>query len=159
MTEAQVLKELGIPDFRHLNKNHVIKLASNLHRMDPEVAKAALEQFPEFSKTVAAIVKDYSQTIENILETNTKSNQESIKSSYLILESLQTLLQDESLDFEQKKYVIEQMKLVQDKIDAKDAENKKFLAFITKSKMWTSACAMAAVVLAIGGKLYLDNKE
>lgn len=159
MTEAQVLKELGIPDFRHLNKNHVIKLASNLHKMDPEVAKAALEQFPEFSRAVGEVVKDYSQTIDNILEKNTASNLEAIKAGQTILEGLKPLLQNDSLEFEQKKYIIEQMNIVLDKINAKDSENKKFLAFITKSKVWVACCTLVTMALGVGGTVYLNNKD
>lgn len=50
LTEKQVLKKLGIPDFRHLSKEKMIKLATMLPHMDPEVAKKALEQFPELAK-------------------------------------------------------------------------------------------------------------
>lgn len=44
MSEAKVLKKLDIADFRHLTKDKVIKMASMLDKMDPEVAKKALEQ-------------------------------------------------------------------------------------------------------------------
>lgn len=40
MTEEKVLKKLGIDDFRHITKNKVIKMASMLDRVDPEVAKS-----------------------------------------------------------------------------------------------------------------------
>lgn len=43
MSEAKVLKKLDIADFRHLIKDKVIKMASMLYKMDPEVAKKALE--------------------------------------------------------------------------------------------------------------------
>jgi hypothetical protein len=51
MSEEKVLKKLDIVDFRHLTKDKVIKMASMLDKMDPEVAKKALEQFPEFANT------------------------------------------------------------------------------------------------------------
>lgn len=51
MNEQKVLKKLDIPDFRHLTKDKVIKMASMLDKMDPEVAKKAIEQFPEFANT------------------------------------------------------------------------------------------------------------
>ena len=44
LTEQKVLKKLGIDDFRHLTKDKVITMASMLDRMDPEVAKKAIEQ-------------------------------------------------------------------------------------------------------------------
>lgn len=51
LSEQRVLKKLEIEDFRHLTKAKVIKLASMLDRVDTEVAKKALEQFPEFYNT------------------------------------------------------------------------------------------------------------
>ena len=45
MTEEKVLKKLGIDDFRHITKNKVIKMASMLDRVDPEVAKKLLSNF------------------------------------------------------------------------------------------------------------------
>ena len=44
LTEQKVLKKLGIDDFRHLTKDKVITMASMLDRMDPEVAKKAIER-------------------------------------------------------------------------------------------------------------------
>lgn len=52
LSEKKVLKKLGIPDFRHMTKDKVVEFASMLSRMDPEVAKKALEQFPEYAKNV-----------------------------------------------------------------------------------------------------------
>ena len=62
LTEQKVLKELGIDDFRHLTKGKVITMASMLDKMDPEVAKKAIEQFPEFAHTMKDIFHDYKQT-------------------------------------------------------------------------------------------------
>ena len=56
LTEQQVLKKLKIEDFRHLTKDKVIAMASMLDKMDPEVAKKSLEQFPDFSKTMKAVL-------------------------------------------------------------------------------------------------------
>ena len=39
LTEQKVLRKLGIPDFRHLTKDKVIKMAAMLDKMYPEVAK------------------------------------------------------------------------------------------------------------------------
>ena len=50
-TEQQVLKKLDIPDFRHLTKEKVIAFATMVPKMNPEVAKKALEQFPNFAST------------------------------------------------------------------------------------------------------------
>ena len=56
LTEQQVLKKLKIEDFRHLTKDKVIAMASMLDKMDPEVAKKALEQFPDFANTMKEVL-------------------------------------------------------------------------------------------------------
>ena len=59
LSEQQVLRKLGIKDFRNMTKAKVIHLASMLDKMDPEVAKKALEQFPEFAKTTSEMLHEY----------------------------------------------------------------------------------------------------
>lgn len=51
LNEQKVLDKLGIDDFRHLSKEKVIEFVSLVPNMEPEVAKAAIEQFPEFSSS------------------------------------------------------------------------------------------------------------
>ena len=70
LTEQQVLKKLDIPDFRHLSKDKVMKFASMLPNMDPEVAKKALEQFPEFAKTSKEMLVDYKEILEKGIASN-----------------------------------------------------------------------------------------
>lgn len=128
LSEQKVLKQLGIEDFRHLTKAKVINLASMLDKMDPEVAKKALEQFPEFSSTIKEMLIEF----KNILDKGIASNNESTKAVYNtyneIIASLQKLLENDNLSFEERKYIIEQMKEIADKIDKKDSENKKWIA-------------------------------
>ncbi|HIX30501.1 MAG TPA: hypothetical protein H9858_12615, partial [Candidatus Blautia stercoravium] len=75
LTEKKVLKKLGIDDFRHLTKEKVITMATMLDKMDPEVAKKALEQFPEFAKVSKDMLKEYKETLDKGLETNRESVQ------------------------------------------------------------------------------------
>lgn len=70
MSEEKVLKKLDIADFRHLTKDKVIKMASMLDKMDPEVAKKALEQFPEFANTTKEMLTEYKVSLDKGLESN-----------------------------------------------------------------------------------------
>ena len=76
MDEKKVLKKLGITDFRHLTKEKVIKMASILDKMDPEVAKKALEQFPEFANTARELLGEYREFFEKGIEANNQSVKE-----------------------------------------------------------------------------------
>ena len=66
LTEQQVLKKMDIPDFRHVTKDKIITFASMLPNMDPEVAKKALEQFPDFAKTSLEVMKEYKALVQII---------------------------------------------------------------------------------------------
>ena len=102
MSEEKVLKKLDIADFRHLTKDKVIKMASMLDKMDPEVAKKALEQFPEFANTTKEMLTEYKVSLDKGLE----SNNESVKAVYdtynAIITSLQKKLENENLHLNRK---------------------------------------------------------
>lgn len=128
LTEQEVLKKLGIPDFRHMTKDKVVTFATMLPKMDPDVAKKALEQFPEFAKTATEIVSYYKEMVEKGFDKDTAS----VNSFYLtcdsIVETLKEQLQDEKLTFEEKQVIIDKMiELAKMKAD-KDTENKRFIA-------------------------------
>lgn len=84
-------------------------MASMLDKMDPEVAKKALEQFPEFANTTKEMLTEYKVSLDKGLE----SNNESVKAVYdtynAIITSLQKKLENENLTFEQKKYIIDKI--------------------------------------------------
>lgn len=127
MNEQKVLDKLGIEDFRHLSKDKVIDFVSMIPNMEPEVAKAAIEQFPEFASTMKSIMIDYKQEIEMVL----KQNDDSVKAYYeacnKILDSLDKLLNDPNLNTDEKMQIVEKMQEVQRMMSEKDTENKKHL--------------------------------
>lgn len=159
LTEQKVLKKLGIEDFRHLTKAKVITLASMIDKMDPEVAKKALEQFPEFAKTISEMLKEYKQILDKALD----SNSESMKSYYdicnSIIESLKEELKDQELSFEERKFIIEQMKDVANMVGEKDTENKRFLASLSIIGGVVVAAIAGAVAAALGGKTSLETDD
>lgn len=144
MTEKQVLRTLDIPDFRHLSKEKVMTFFSMIPQMDPEVAKKALEQFPNFSSSVREILQDYKNVIEKGLIANSSSTQAYYDASNTILAALQPLLDKQELSFEEKKYIIDQMVKIQKDISKKDTENKKFVLTVLGG-------ACVAIIAAIGG--------
>lgn len=153
MTEQQVLRKLKISDFGHLTKDNVIQMTSMLDEMDPEVAKKALEQFPEFTKTTREILKDYKDSLDKGLQ----SNNDSVKNCYAtynsIIISLQKELEKDKLSIEDKKYIFEQMKYVADKVDKKDTENKKFIAGMSMLTTAVVTGALGLLISAIGGNV------
>ena len=70
ISEQKVLHKLGIPDFRHMTKEKVVEFATILPKMDPEVAKAAIAQFPNFKDLSLALVDQYKEVIDAVLHEN-----------------------------------------------------------------------------------------
>lgn len=145
-SEKQVLKKLHIPDFRHLSKKNVIKFVSMMDKMDTEVAKKALEQFPDFANTIKGVLSDCKDTMDKGIESNNKSMQYVYDSYNSVIVSLQKELNKDNLSFEEKKFYLEKMEEIADKVREADKDNKKFIIAV-------SAIA-GAIAITVGGLLF-----
>lgn len=159
LTEAKVLKKLNIEDFRHLTKDKVITMASMLDRMDPEVAKKALEQFPEFAKTTKEMLIEYKDTLDKGLQDNNDSVQAYYNACQSIINSLQSQLESDNLSFEQRKAIIDQMVEITKMMGIKDTENKKFI--IRMAMCGAAAVGVVAMTLAsvLGGNSEIGTND
>lgn len=157
LTEQKVLKKLGIPDFRHLTKAKVIDFASMLDRIDPEVAKKALEQFPEFAKTSREALTEYNELMEKGMQSNNESMKAVYREYHTVNEALLKLLDNEELTFDQRKYVIEQMKEIADKVDKKDSENKKWIVRMASIAGFAVMGVVIGMVTTLGGSTYVEG--
>lgn len=124
LTEQKVLKQLDIPDFRHLTKDKIIAFASLLPKMDKEVAKKALEQFPNFASTSLDVMKSYENILEKSLDFNSESSKASLEMYGCVMETLQKMIDDDKLTFDEKIYLLDQMNEIALLADKKDSENK-----------------------------------
>lgn len=154
LTEKRVLNKLDIPDFRHMTKEKIIEFASMLPNMDPEVAKKALEQFPEFKNLAIEVVKQ----LQTLVEAGIKSNDSSQKAFYdacnETIETLKNELLEKDLSPEQEREVRENILYILNLMYDKDTENKAFLLKTVK----TVGIVAAAVVLAASSLLGNDIK-
>jgi len=157
LTEAQVLKKLDITDFRHLTKEKVISMATMLDKMDPEVAKKALEQFPEFSSTMKQIFSDYKQ----VLDEGMKQNADSVKSYYetcdAIIATCQKELDREDLAFEERCYILDQMLAVAKMKGDKNSEDKRFIIVLSTLGGIALTFTAGLVVTALGGNCKINT--
>lgn len=126
LTERKVLQQLDIPDFRHITKDKVMTFASMLQNMEPEVAKKALEQFPEFAKMTLEVLKDYKGVMEKTLDENSASSKQCYDIYNEVVGALKSCLAKDDLPFEEKKYYIEKMMEIAKMAESKDTENKGF---------------------------------
>lgn len=152
LTEQKVLKKLNIEDFRHLTKDKVITMASMLDKMDPEVAKKALEQFPEFATTTKEMLVEYKETLNKGMEANKESVQTYYDSCNSIIASLQKQLED-------RKYVIDKMLEVSKMMGEKDTENKKFIATLAVVGATAACVASGVLASALGGNTQIEAND
>ena len=146
LTEQKVLRKLGIQDFRHMTKEKVTGFVSMLPRMDPEVAKKALEQFPDFTKTAIAITTDLKDGLEKLVGSNANNMREINAACRSILDSLEAELAREDRSEEERARIIDSMLQVAQLMSEKDTENKAFLREV--GKYAAGACLVVVFALA-----------
>ena len=159
LTEQKVLKILDIADFRHLTKDKVIAMASLLDRMDPEVAKKALEQFPEFASTAKEMLAGYKDTLDKGLEVNKESVQAYYTSCSSIIETLQKQLENENISCEERKYIVDKMLELSKLIGEKDTENKRFIAALVVIGAAAATFISLALASVLGGNTQVSASD
>jgi len=143
LTEQQVLNQLSIPNFRHITKDKVMTFASMLQSMEPEVAKKALEQFPDFAKMALEVMHDYKAILDRAFEDNSDSMKQCYEIYNTVLITLKSCVEKDDIVFDEKKYYLDKMMEIAKMAEIKDTENKKF--------NWKLVAGGAAVVLAVVG--------
>lgn len=156
LTEREVLNKLDIPDFRHMSKDKVMTFVSMLNSMEPEVAKKAIEQFPEFSRMTLEALQDYKGVMEKSIDANSVSSKQCFDIYNEIVSALKKCLECPDLSFEEKKYYIEQMKEIAQMSGAKDSENKSFLWKALGIGALAVIVTVGAGITALGGNVDLN---
>lgn len=161
LTEKQVLKRLDIPDFRHMSKAKVMQFVSMLPYMNPEVAKKALEQFPEFAERATEITAQYKDIIEAGFKSNDSSMQAYYSTCNAIIETLQAELDKENISSEDKQFIISQMIELAKMMGEKDTENKKFIRNLAMGFGVTAlgVLALAASILGSNTRVAQEDNE
>jgi len=159
LSEQKVLKKLGITDFRHMTKDKVIKFASMLPYMDPEVAKKALEQFPTFKDLASDLVVQYKAVIDNALEKNESSQNAFFEACNNIIKSLQQELEDDNITSEERSRIEDKMIQVAGMIGEKDSENKGFLLRVLGWGALAAAFVGSVAAAIIGSNVQLSNHD
>ena len=159
LNEKEVLKELDIPDFRHITKDKVIEFTSMLSDMAPEVAKKALEQFPKFAEMTTQVIINLKESIVHIMDGNSESQNQIYQGYLQILTTQQERLTkgSETLTEAEKNEIINKMVEIVDKMSAKDTENKRYLASLGDKLMKTGLFAVGVGAVVLGGKFFKRN--
>ena len=124
-----------------------------LPRMDPEVAKKALEQFPDFTKTAQTITASLKEGLEQLVGSNADNMRDFNGACRSLLDRLETALEREDCAEAERTRIIDAMMQIVRLMSEKDSENKAFLREMGKS----AAGACLAVILALAAVLGVGN--
>ncbi len=102
LTEEDVLKQLDIPDWRHMTKDKIMSFTSSLPYMNPEVAKEALKKFPEYAGMCSDVLSNISKSMNDVLDHADKSTKQIIEVCSSQIDVLQCELKKEDLSISDK---------------------------------------------------------
>lgn len=152
ISEKDLLEMFGIPSFRHMTKDKLASFVSALPDVDPEVAKKALEQFPDLSAAMTEIVGHYRSVISECLAGSDADTRLILETGASIAGSIQRDLENEKLDFEQRQSLIDRsLELVQTMREI-DADGKRFRVRVFCAASITFGIVVGALVSVLGGK-------
>lgn len=159
MSEQEVLKRLGIPDFRHLSKSTAIEFISSIPQMDKDVALKALDQFPELASVALGFAEKEKEALLGAFKANDESNKATLAVINAIIEVLAKQLEKDELSSEEKMQIVDSLiKLAEEsrKIH-KDNQNLilKCLAIVTAAV--GAVFLGAAAVLGANGRAQLPD--
>ncbi len=153
LSEPMVLKALDITDFCQLTKEKIPKMLSMIDKMEPEVAKKALEQFPYFSDAMKDLLHDYQESLNKAYESNASSVEAFYHSCNTMIEALQKKLEQDGFSFDETRYIIEKMQEIIEMMNKKDSENKTFLGVIGAFGFLAVVGVGTALATVLGGNL------
>ena len=156
LTENQVLKKLNIPDFRHLSKDNIMSFVSMIDKMDPEVAKKALEQFPDFAKVSIDGLTNLKNTVLKSMDDDKESANRFYDMCDTVIDAIKLAMSDGEVTFEEKKYCIDKMQEIVKMASEKDSEGKKFKWSLVANFALSAVIVVAATVVALGGAANLE---
>lgn len=161
MSEKALLRQLDIPDFRHMTKEKVRIFASSLPYMDREVALKALEQFPDFAKLANELVSNLSKMVQTAFSQNASSTQALQQSCNDTLAYCRERLSQPDIPQEERIRLERMMLDVIDMMRQIDADNKRFLSNLVAGAgmlcMGVAAFAGAALGVAMKGNMLDDD--
>ena len=159
ISEKDLLRLLNIPSFRHMSKDKLVSFVSTLPEIDPEVAKKALEQFPDFASAMVEITGHYKEVIDKCLESSDADTATILAACSAINESIQRELEKGERTFEEREHLIDKSIQVVQMMREIDADNKRFRAHIIRFATIAFGIAVGALITALGGKANVTLPE
>ena len=150
--ERHTLELLKKDNFRGVTKDNVTEVVSIFEKLDPEVAKALIEQLPEAVKGMVEIERLYS----DLLTKGVDSCYATANSCFNTEDKIVDVLAEEAkkdIPFEQKQYYVDQMVGAAVRKEKKDTEHRDTLDKVFKyGGMALAFGAGVVLTLFLGGR-------
>ena len=149
--EVEVKDALGLPDWRHLRKEHVLQLMSMLSDMDSRVALNILGQLPDIAMFARVAIEDVAKGHDATLSSNARSMEMVHEVHMVRLELLKGELSRVDLNADERLLLVNEVRDVHVSALAKDTENKRFLSEQFDKRVMgavAGAVTLAAIVFA-----------
>ncbi|MBW3080149.1 hypothetical protein [Bifidobacterium saguinibicoloris] len=159
LNEQQVLKKLGIPDFRHMTKEKAITLVSMLDRVDPRVAMEALKQFPALAGMLVDEAKEYREIIFRAFDSNDQSNKAAMDTINKVIDVLSGRLDKDDLTDEERLRLTQQIVDLAKMAADKDSENKQFHIRLAATVTAAFVALAGVAVVALGGNAKITGSN
>ncbi len=157
--EKTLLEKLGIDSFKDMTKEKAVQFALEFSKIDPKLAKKALEQFPQFKELALSIINTQNDILNNTYKENKSSQEHFYEACSSIITSLQEELKSDTITSEERERIENKMIEVAQMIGTKDSENKRFLAVVATigTVVAASIGGIAAVMFGVKPKITLKK--
>lgn len=159
LSEQKVLKQLKIEDFRHLSKDTVMRFASSIQKMDPEVAKKALEQFPNFAAAVKDGVIQYKEVAEDVIKSGDNDHDKLMEIIDAENQQLIKMLDEEELTLDEKFMIMDRLDKLQDKVAEANKEMRMYRLKVAGSVLTVIGVGILALATALGGNSEVSQTD
>lgn len=153
VNESAVKRKLGIPNWRNLSKDKVLKFAAAMPEMATEVRLKLIEQFPAFKDLGKADIDAVAEAHKSTLAANENSQNHFYQASQDQRDALRADLARDDLSWAQRETLHDRLDQNVRQVYEKDSESKQFLGAGMKVVAAAGAAALGLGVVFVGGKL------
>ncbi|MER5571649.1 hypothetical protein ABT083_36605 [Streptomyces goshikiensis] len=153
VNEAAVKRKLGIPNWRNLSKDKVLKFAAAMPEMATEVRLKLIEQFPAFKDLAKADIDAVTEAHKSTLTANENSQNHFYRASQDQRDALLADLGRGDLSWAQREALYDRLDRNVRQVSEKDSESKQFLGAGMKVVAAAGVAAVGLGVVFVGGRI------
>ena len=157
--ESDVLKSLGIANWRELSRDRFLSFAAMMPEMPSDVALKVIEQFPTFKEFAVETLNGIEASYEKTLAVNGESETRVHEAFADVRRILEDELNRDTLTADEKSNILSLLIETAKHQSQKDTEGKRFLKEIFAISVSGIVLVVAAGLVFVGAKAAIENGE